>query len=156
MIKNKFYFPALDGFRFIAFLMVFIDHSIPPITIAGNSILYKFHHSGFLNFGVDLFFVLSAFLITKLLMIEHSIFGNFSIKDFLIRRALRIYPLYFFTLFICIIVLPIFLNHSSVVKFGTDLYFNDIINKNLIPHLFFFANNTLRYSGGINPYFVHL
>ena len=46
--------------------------------------------------GVDLFFCLSSFLITKLLLIEHEQTASIDIKSFYIRRILRIWPLYFF------------------------------------------------------------
>lgn len=51
---------------------------------------------GFL--GVDLFFILSGFLITSLLLDEHSRNGTISLKHFYARRALRIFPLYFLVL----------------------------------------------------------
>ncbi len=156
MRLNKFYLPQLDGLRFIAFLMVFFDHTSPPEVGGLFWILYKLRNSGFLNFGVDLFFVLSSFLITKLLIVEFKTLGKISIKDFLIRRSLRIYPLYYFSLFLCILVFPLFVNDPfSVFKFGTEEYKN-MLSNNLLPHLFFYANNTTRYVGSINPYFAHL
>lgn len=46
-------------------------------------------------FGVDVFFVLSAYLITEILMREKSLIGELDVKAFYLRRALRIWPLYF-------------------------------------------------------------
>lgn len=52
------------------------------------------------QFGVVLFFVLSGFLITYLIVKEKQKYGDFSFKKFYIRRALRIWPLYYLILFI--------------------------------------------------------
>jgi len=49
-------------------------------------------------FGVSLFFVLSAYLITELLLREKEVVGSLDVKSFYIRRILRIWPLYFFFL----------------------------------------------------------
>ena len=57
-------------------------------------------------FGVDLFFALSAFLITELLRREYVSRGKFSLSNFYIRRALRIWPLYFTFLAATAIVIP--------------------------------------------------
>ena len=56
-------------------------------------------------FGVTIFFSLSGFLITYLLLVEKDDCGDVSVKDFYIRRILRIWPLYFFYLFICVFVI---------------------------------------------------
>ena len=49
-------------------------------------------------FGVSLFFVLSAYLITELLLREKELVGSLDVKSFYVRRILRIWPLYFFFL----------------------------------------------------------
>ncbi|WP_243372513.1 acyltransferase [Geotalea sp. SG265] len=93
----RFYVRQLDGIRFYAFLLVFIHHTKPlgayPIL---NGVLQKVHAYGWM--GVDLFFVLSAFLITRLLLLEYDYTGSISIKSFIIRRCLRIWPLYYLML----------------------------------------------------------
>lgn len=98
----RFYRPELDGLRFLAFLAVFAHHALPnkasqwvalgmPDSIAGlaASVVVAGAH------GVDLFFALSAFLITELLLREHDRFGAIDFGKFFVRRALRIWPLYF-------------------------------------------------------------
>lgn len=95
---QRFYHPELDGLRFIAFLFVFIHHVTPRSAIPGlpdvaNQGWRLFHDSGAL--GVDLFFCLSAYLITVLLLIEWERNGSVSIRKFYLRRLLRIWPLYF-------------------------------------------------------------
>ena len=90
MTKENFYYPELDGLRFFAFLLVFIHHA--PI-FTGLRLHNILHEYGWM--GVDLFLCLSAFLFAKLLFIEHNSTGRINIKNFYIRRALRIWPLYF-------------------------------------------------------------
>ncbi len=100
--SSSFYRPELDVLRFFAFLGVFQFHAYaykkvveggPHWAAVANSINY----AG--AFGVDLFFVLSAYLITELLLREKRQFGKLNIKAFYLRRMLRIWPLYFFYLF---------------------------------------------------------
>lgn len=76
--------PELDSLRFMAFLSVFLGHAFPGSWLSRTS-----------GFGVDLFFALSAYLITELLLRERESYGQVQVKAFLIRRILRIWPLYF-------------------------------------------------------------
>ncbi|MEM9739557.1 MAG: acyltransferase [Pseudomonadota bacterium] len=85
------FFSNLDGLRFICISMVLWHHA-PPIDIPW----LKLEDRGFL--GVDFFFVLSGFLITTLLLREAVRDGSFSLRDFYIRRAVRIIPVYFFVI----------------------------------------------------------
>lgn len=97
--KNKqLYFPLLDTTRFIAFIPVFLTHcfitSSPGIEKA-NWFQKITHLLDFGLLGLDYFFVLSSFLITRLIIEERKLSDNFSFKLFFIRRSLRIWPLYF-------------------------------------------------------------
>lgn len=96
--KSRFYLPELDGLRFIAFLLVFI-HNAP--SISSSKIWTALHEYGWV--GVDLFFCLSGYLITKLLVMEHEQTGKINIRNFYFRRILRIWPLYFFYIVIGLI-----------------------------------------------------
>jgi peptidoglycan/LPS O-acetylase OafA/YrhL len=89
--SRRVYLPALDGLRFVAFLLVFHGHTE---VVLHNDVSGALRAYGWL--GVDLFLCLSAFLFTKLLFTEHSRTGGIKIFDFYVRRALRIWPLYFF------------------------------------------------------------
>lgn len=100
-----FYRPELDCLRFFAFLAVFVCHALPgnvneylskgvPHVIA--SLAAATSSAG--AFGVDLFFLLSAYLITSLLLRERQIAGRIDLRSFYVRRILRIWPLYFFAL----------------------------------------------------------
>lgn len=101
--QPRFYLPQLDGLRFIAFLLVFIHNANP---ILKGTFLEKF--SEYSWFGVDLFFCLSGFLITKLLVMENDQTGTIDIRNFYVRRALRILPLYLFYILVgAILMAPI-------------------------------------------------
>lgn len=100
----RFYRPELDALRFFAFLGVFVFHVVPhdaasylshPVFPASLvPIVRAISASG--AFGVDLFFALSAYLITNLLIREEARRGYIDVKAFYVRRILRIWPLYFF------------------------------------------------------------
>jgi peptidoglycan/LPS O-acetylase OafA/YrhL len=79
------YFPGLDGLRGIAFLLVFAVHLTPPG-------LDRFRRltGGYL--GLDLFFVLSGFLITTILVGEFTRGGAINLRKFYLRRAIRLFP----------------------------------------------------------------
>lgn len=83
-------FGNLDGLRFVCIFMV-LWHHFTPFPYLENWMLFR---RGFL--GVDFFFVLSGFLITTLLLREASATGRISLRDFYLRRVLRIVPVYFF------------------------------------------------------------
>lgn len=108
-----FYHPELDVLRFFAFLAVFFHHALPRdashyvrngIPLFATDLLLAAKSAG--AYGVDLFFALSAYLITELLLREHAKRGTFSVSAFYIRRALRIWPLYFAFLALTIFIVP--------------------------------------------------
>ena len=83
--------PALDGLRGVAVLLVILYHSLGEIRTASVGDLFQ---AGWA--GVDLFFVLSGFLITRILLQTRERGAYF--RTFYVRRALRIWPLYFLLL----------------------------------------------------------
>jgi len=107
------HYPHLDGLRGIAIILVLLIHlySIPLGWI-----------------GVDLFFVLSGFLITNILINYNPTFNSY--KIFLIRRGLRIFPLYFLSLAIIFVV-------------GKEIFIRNIENFDvLIKHQIYFWTYT--------------
>ena len=113
---DDFYHPELDILRFFAFLAVFFHHALPRqasfyiaagIPAAATEWLLTAKKAG--AFGVDLFFALSAFLITELLRREYAERGTFGLRAFYVRRALRIWPLYFTFLAATVLVIPMIL-----------------------------------------------
>src|SRR5271170_6470041 len=92
---SRFYRPELDGLRFVAFFFVFVCHAQYGITAQSWVGQLLLHVGAGGSFGVDLFFVLSAYLITELLRREKLETGSIDVGGFYIRRILRIWPLYF-------------------------------------------------------------
>ncbi|MGZ6963662.1 MAG: acyltransferase family protein [Acidimicrobiia bacterium] len=82
--------PALTGLRGVAVLLVVMLHSAPLGPATFRSPPYNFWRGGFL--GVDLFFAISGFLITSLLLEERESSGRVSFRNFYARRALRLLP----------------------------------------------------------------
>ncbi len=93
----KVYFRNLDGIRCIAALMVILQHLSDYKGDYGmdavNGERSWVSYFGF--YGVTLFFVLSGYLIFYLLFTEREVTGTVKIRDFYMRRVLRIWPLYF-------------------------------------------------------------
>jgi peptidoglycan/LPS O-acetylase OafA/YrhL len=115
MRVERFYRPELDALRFFAFFSVFIFHAAPRTldfySAAGappwlSNLLISIFGAG--AYGVDLFFALSAYLITSLLLRERATTGALDLRGFYLRRILRIWPLYLaFVAFAALIALII-------------------------------------------------
>ena len=129
--KNTLYFPNLNGVRFIAAFWVIVHHI--------EQFKEKF---GFTNhlfstrfirmigpLGVFLFFVLSGFLITSLLLVEKEKTKTINIVNFYMRRILRIWPLYYLTVFLGLFILPqiSFLNIPNETIFIRENFTEKII-----------------------------
>jgi peptidoglycan/LPS O-acetylase OafA/YrhL len=114
----KVYFPGLHGLRFVAALMVLFSHVELMKDYHGYSNLYASNVAVYEmgRMGVTLFFVLSGFLISYLLLSEKEFSGTISVRKFYVRRILRIWPLYYLLVFIAFVVLP-HLGFFSVPKY---------------------------------------
>lgn len=104
------YFPGLNALRFIAALFVALAHT--SSSLKDHHIDYVFDFSRYSlfqngNYAVEFFFVLSGFLISSLLIDERSIHGGINIRNFYIRRVLRIWPLYYLLLLCYLLLLPV-------------------------------------------------
>ncbi len=82
--------PSLDGLRAVAILLVVAGHVARLPECGWGRFLLRYGDSG--RLGVRIFFVISGFLITSLLLAEHRTRGAISLTDFYIRRAFRILP----------------------------------------------------------------
>lgn len=97
--KRKERIKSLDFLRGIAIFLVLLRHK------------YLFDFTVVLGWiGVDLFFVLSGFLVSGLLFIEFKKYGDFDAKLFLIRRGFKIYPIYYLSF---LLYLPYLLSHNK-------------------------------------------
>jgi len=142
---ERSYLPELDSLRFFAFLLVFAFHNgLPglgaairdmcamtidlPILIAfgsggiggrlGKAVDHALQANGWI--GVNLFFTLSGFIITRLLLKEESQFGRIDWRAFWFRRILRIWPLYYVIFLIGFAGLKITSNlHLAVIGLGS-------------------------------------
>ena len=107
---DRLYFPGLHGLRFLAAAMVIISHIE---TFKKDEHLPNLDENIFIGvageYGVSLFFVLSGFLITFLLLTEEKETGRIDIPKFYLRRVLRIWPLYYLIVILAFFVLPHFL-----------------------------------------------
>jgi len=145
----KVYFENLNTIRFIAALMVVIHHveqfrSIMGVPGQGNKVI------GMLGkLGVVLFFVLSGYLISYLLFKEKEVTNDVNIKNFYIRRILRIWPLYYLIVLSSLFVLPFF---GFIAMPGYDLstIWNDLGMKLFL--FVFFMPNVVLFTYGIIPY----
>ena len=121
--------PGLDGVRMIAVMSVVLAHS-------GIGSFFSARH------GVAGFFVLSGFLITWLLLKEHEKSGRVSLRNFYMRRSLRIFPAYYAFLFVSI---------------GWDLFRgNDDIKDVILPGLFYLINYHNALEGHSGSSLAHL
>ena len=120
-MKNIKYLPHIDGLRALAVISVVIFHL--NVVFKGSHIL----HGGFL--GVDIFFVITGYLITQILLLEKKN-KKFSLKNFYIRRARRIIPCALF-----IIIITLF--------FSISIHLEKDIKETarmVLPTIFFFLN----------------
>ena len=90
--QQSAHIPTLDGIRAIALLLVFLRHLLPPVDSSGaiESVLWRLQWFGWV--GVDVFFVLSGFLITRNLLRDTG--KTNTIWVFYAFRIVRIWPVY--------------------------------------------------------------
>ena len=118
--SKKNYIKQIDGLRGISILSVILYHFFPEVFIGGF-------------IGVDIFFVISGFVISKILIEEYYFTKTISIKNFYVKRIKRIFPAFFLVIFISLIfsyfiLLPVYLidfSKSSLASifFSSNFYF---------------------------------
>ncbi|MBX6333162.1 MAG: acyltransferase [Gemmatimonadaceae bacterium] len=102
--RGQRHIPALDGVRGVAILLVFTYHALRglPVVRWHEELINRAANAGWV--GVDLFFVLSGFLITGILLEAKG--GTRYFRSFYTRRVLRIFPLYFACVALVIWLVP--------------------------------------------------
>jgi len=136
--RSPIYLPNLNGIRFIAAAMVFLDHVEWTKQMGGQP---SYNSSAFMSnngaLGVSLFFVLSGFLITYLLIVEKGRAGVISVRDFYVRRMLRIWPLYFLTVLLAFFILPWFISIPGwdVSFTGPNFWVRLLLFVGMVPNL---------------------
>jgi len=121
--RAKRRFHGLDGIRCVSIVAVMYFH-------------YTFADPRLGKLGVDLFFIISGFLITTLLLRERDKTGRIGLRNFWMRRILRIFPIYYGFIFIQLVIFQLIPMKPEMVK---DFYYN-------LPAFLTFTNN----------WFVHL
>lgn len=118
---NVNYYPALDGLRGLSILMVLLPH------FGVNTYIHPFGFFLDSNAGVQIFFVISGFIITTLLLKEQIRNGSISLKYFYIRRALRILPVAYLFLLVLLILDIAFRLHIGLFDFAeAALFFKNL------------------------------
>lgn len=141
---EKKYFEGLDVLRAIAAILVIVHHfeltinrefaTANEIGIIQNAAIHIIGKR-----GVHVFFMLSGFLITLLLIKEKSKLGKVALGKFYMRRIFRIWPLYFLTVGIGFFVLPLLLRSFDFLN-ALDYYpslIHQLENENQSPFLYF-------------------
>jgi peptidoglycan/LPS O-acetylase OafA/YrhL len=107
----KIKFHSFDALRFISFLIVFFSHL--SYKYFSDNIFILFQGRG--NIGVYFFFVLSGFLITYILLTEKKETNSIKLKNFMLRRVLRIWPLFYVMILFAVItsIIISYLNLAS-------------------------------------------
>ena len=132
-LKKKIYFKNLDGLRCVGAIVIIVHH------IEQNKDTFKipnFWHNPTLHFlgplSLNMFFTLSGFLITYLLLQEYNNNSGINIKSFYIRRILKIWPLYFVLVILGFFVLPAISLTNGFNLFDRPDYLQRF---NIIPHI---------------------
>ncbi len=104
------YFKGIDVLRFICAAGVIFHHSTMLLYNKGFATKAELHHRFSGAFFLDVFFIISGFLISLIILREYQL-GTFTIKNFYARRIIRIWPLYFLVVVIKVIIIP-FAQHT--------------------------------------------
>jgi peptidoglycan/LPS O-acetylase OafA/YrhL len=140
----KVYFKNLDGIRFCAAFLVLLQHSFgfkKGYSDASPFVDRLFGDTG--RLGVNLFFILSGFLISYLLLVEKDATGTVSYRNFYLRRVLRIWPLYLGYGLVLTFLSPYV---ADKLGWGNDTTF-PLMMLNLVFLLFFSVNMQIAFVG---------
>ncbi|PZR25878.1 MAG: hypothetical protein DI535_16355 [Citrobacter freundii] len=134
--QDSIYLPGLNGLRAIAAMVVMVFHTDQWSEYFGLT-PYGFWNTRMQAYAVVLFFVLSGFLITYLLLKEKEKKGSINFRKFYIRRILRIWPVYYLVLITGVIILAT-MGDKIHLPAGFDLKTTAGLYAILVPNIAFF------------------
>jgi peptidoglycan/LPS O-acetylase OafA/YrhL len=138
MNSDRIHLRGLNGIRALAALTVLLFHTasyLPNFNLGS----FSFWTDDWAGYSVTLFFVLSGFLITYLLTMEKTKTGTIHLKNFYVRRILRIWPVYFMAILLTLALVP----------FVPTMGFLPGTGKSLVFYLCFFPNVAYSYGFAI-------
>ena len=141
---NIKYRPEIDGLRALAVLSVIFYHA--QIKINGSQLLA----GGYL--GVDIFFVISGYLITSIILKELVTTGSFSFKHFYERRIRRILPVFFFVMLASLPFAWMYFLPISFIDFSKSILYSLGFSSNFY---FFFSGQQYGAESGLLKPFLH-
>lgn len=110
------YLPQLDGLRGYSMLLVLLAHLPRPSDFPPAALIWRLEHGLKLaDIALDGFFMMSGFLITRLLLAERRRTGRIDLKQFYFRRALRIFPIYYLAAAIVLLLWPADLGRGAAL-----------------------------------------
>jgi len=112
---------SLNGLRALAIIMVIIHHSKEVLKLVEGHDERAYWFAESLFTGVDLFFILSGFLISLKIYDEIKKTGKLNFRDFYIKRTFRIFPAYYFYLIISLLLINGMIQHQASINAGKML-----------------------------------
>ncbi|MEP7164095.1 MAG: acyltransferase [Ferruginibacter sp.] len=142
--KPKVYFKNLDAFRFYGSVLIIVHHIEQNKSALGMTNVWR---NSILQFAgpssLNMFFTLSGFLITYLLLQEYNHKGRINIKSFYLRRVLKIWPLYFVLVILGFFILPFLVSTPGYNVFELKHYFQRLILfATFLPNVSYIINGT--------------
>ncbi|WP_312767464.1 acyltransferase [Epilithonimonas sp.] len=152
--RKTIFFSGLNELRAVAALAVIFHHIELFKFLGGTKSLFKNRYFSYFiehlgKNGVYLFFVLSGFLITYLLISEKEKNGAINFRKFYLRRIFRIWPLYYMIIMIAFVIVPFLAKHFNIFS-GTPVYYNRIMNftnytlESILLYIMFLPNVALK------------
>jgi len=124
---HKLHIPGLNGLRAVSILLVLLNHALIKGQLDTLSRPWTFFADGAL--GVNIFFVISGYLITTLLLREEAATHTIQLKKFYIRRVLRIFPAYYSLLLFYGLLQLLHVFQLSTTSWVTSVTFTKYFNK---------------------------
>lgn len=140
------YIKGINSFRFFAALLVVVFHCNDGLRQVSGELFFTYPFLTKGPFAVDLFFIISGFLLTYLALQEIKVSRKFDLKKFFIRRILRIFPLYY------LVVLLSFISIGVVYpRISGQVYFDFAMSEAIWYYIAFIPNVAIVKWNNIGP-----